>query len=162
MSYTSVGRNKVYASIQDLPENQKLVNGDRILIQTDDGTALIDYANVKIDLAHTTFETQVTNLIQFTSTAQTYFDLMTSEFQVIKEETTTMKNSVSELKEQMECCKLLFKFMMGLVDNQQDKTINMIVTNTLSGIGLAMFNECIDSIKAENPTFTFGELNLLA
>jgi hypothetical protein len=40
-----------------------LVNGDRILIQTDDGTALIDYANVKIDLAHTTFETQVTNLI---------------------------------------------------------------------------------------------------
>jgi hypothetical protein len=43
---------------------------------------------------------------------------MTSEFQVIKEETTTMKNSVSELKEQMECCKLLFKFMMGLVDNQ--------------------------------------------
>jgi hypothetical protein len=38
----------------------------------------------------------------------------------------------------------------------------MIVTNTLSGTGLAMFNECIDAIKAENPTFTFGELNLLA
>ena len=68
MSYTAVGRNKVYASIEDLPENQKLVDGDRILIQTDDGTALIDYANVKIDLNHTTFSTQITNLIEFTST----------------------------------------------------------------------------------------------
>lgn len=68
MSYTAVGRNKVYASIEDLPENQKLVDGDRILIQTDDGTALVDYANVKIDLNHTTFSTQITNLIEFTST----------------------------------------------------------------------------------------------
>jgi hypothetical protein len=59
MSYTSVGRNKVYASIEDLPENQKLVDGDRILIQTEDGTALIDYSNIKIDLEHTTFGTQV-------------------------------------------------------------------------------------------------------
>jgi hypothetical protein len=59
MSYTSVGRKKVYASIEDLPENQKLVDGDRILIQTEDGTALVDYSNVKIDLNHCTFGTQV-------------------------------------------------------------------------------------------------------
>jgi hypothetical protein len=32
MSYTKIGRNKVYASIEDLPENLKLVDGDRILI----------------------------------------------------------------------------------------------------------------------------------
>lgn len=57
MSYTSVGRNKVYASIEDLPENQKLVNGDRIIIQSSDGTALVDYENIRIDLEHTTFST---------------------------------------------------------------------------------------------------------
>mgnify|MGYP003306090885 CR=1 FL=1 len=57
MSYTSVGKNKVYASINDLPENQKLVNGDRIIIQTEDGTALVDYENIKLDLNHVTFGT---------------------------------------------------------------------------------------------------------
>lgn len=59
-----------------------------------------------------------------------------------------MKNTVSELKEQIECCKLLFKFIMGQVDNNEEKTINMIVTNTLSGTGLSMFNECMDAIRA--------------
>lgn len=68
MSYTSVGRNKVYTSIEDLPQNQKIVNGDRILIQTDEGTALVDYEDIKIDLGHTTFGTQITSLIEFTST----------------------------------------------------------------------------------------------
>lgn len=57
MSYTSIGKNKVYASINDLPENQKLVNGDRIIIQTEDGTALVDYENIKLDLNHVTFGT---------------------------------------------------------------------------------------------------------
>ena len=57
MSYTNIGKKKVYASINDLPENQKLVNGDRIIIQTEDGTALVDYENIKLDLNHVPFGT---------------------------------------------------------------------------------------------------------
>lgn len=83
MSYTSVGRNKVYASIEDLPENQKLVDGDRIIIQTEDGTALVDYSNVKIDLAHVTFGTQISQLIDFTSLVEQFIDQMNTEFQTI-------------------------------------------------------------------------------
>ena len=99
MSYTSVGRNKVYASIEDLPENQKLVDGDRILIQTEDGTALVDYSNVKIDLNHTTFGTQVSQLIQFTSTVEQYLEEMDNSFNEIKEETATLKTKVEEIQQ---------------------------------------------------------------
>lgn len=74
MAITSVGKNRAYASIEDLPENQTLVDGDRILIQTDDGTALVDFANVKIDLKHTTFETQLTSVIEFTNTVTNFIE----------------------------------------------------------------------------------------
>lgn len=113
MSYTSVGRNKVYASIEDLPENQKLVDGDRILIQTDDGTALVDYANIKIDLNHCTFGTQISQLIEFTTSVEQYIDEINTEFETLKEETTNVKNSVTKLQEQLEGCKLLLKFILG-------------------------------------------------
>ena len=101
MSYTDVGKNKVYASIEDLPENQKLVDGDRILIQTEDGTALVDYTNVKIDLAHVTFGTQISQLIEFTSTVEQFIQEMDTEFNATKEETTQLKSKVQELQEQM-------------------------------------------------------------
>lgn len=160
MSYTSVGRNKVYASIEDLPQNQKIVNGDRILIQTEDGTALVDYSNIRIDLEHTTFSTQITDLMEFTSTVESFVDTMQSEFLTIKEETTTMKNTVQQLKEQLKCCKLLFKFMMGYV-NQADKTlIEMEIENNLSGAGRSMYDECMDAIKTKEPTFSFRDWNL--
>ena len=85
MSYTTVGKNKVYTSIDDLPENQKLVDGDRILIQTEDGTALVDFSNVKIDLNHCTFGTQVSQLIEFTSNVEQYIEEMDVNFNEIKE-----------------------------------------------------------------------------
>jgi hypothetical protein len=48
MAITNVGKNRVYASIKDLPENQKIVDGDRIIIDTEEGTCLVDYSNLKI------------------------------------------------------------------------------------------------------------------
>jgi hypothetical protein len=62
MSFTAIGRNKVYASIEDLPENLKLVNGDRLLIQTDNGTALVDWENVKVTADHTNFGDTIDDL----------------------------------------------------------------------------------------------------
>lgn len=162
MSYTSVGRNKVYASIQDLPQNQKLVNGDRILIQTQDGTALVDYENVKIDLAHTTFGTQITNLIQFTSTVESFVDAMQSQFTNIKQETSAMKIEVSQLKQQIECCKVLFKFIMGLVNQKDKKYIELFIDNNLTGAGRSMYEQCMEAILAQHPIFTFRDWNLLS
>lgn len=161
MSYTSVGRNKVYASIEDLPENQKLVDGDRILIQTEDGTALVDYANVKIDLNHCTFGTQVSQLIEFTSNVEQYLEEMDTSFNEIKEETATLKTKIEEIQQQMEACKLLFKHIMGSASTSPTSYIDEQVSNTLSTHGLAMYQECIDAVKTVQREFAFNRYSIL-
>lgn len=83
MSYTAIGRKKVYASIEDLPENQKLVNGDRLILQTEDGTALVDYENVKIDLQHTTFGDQIRDLVSLSSAIDSYIEQLHGEYKDI-------------------------------------------------------------------------------
>ena len=161
MSYTAVGRNKVYASIEDLPQNQKIVNGDRILIQTEDGTALVDYANIKIDLEHVTFATQITNLVQFTSTVDAFVDTMENEFTALKEESVTMKNDIEEIKQQMTACKLLIQLIMGRTASQSTKNLQNLIDNTLTGTGLALYEDCINSVLDKDPSFTFINRNLL-
>ena len=159
MAITSVGKNRSYASIEDLPENQTLVDGDRILIQTDDGTALVDFANVKIDLKHTTFETQLTSVIEFTNTVTNFIEQIQGDFAAIQEETTTMKNSITELEQKMECVKLMLKFIMGSASSYNSDYIRTIAQNTLSGTGLSMYQECIDAVTVTE--FSFGSHNLL-
>ena len=73
MSFTAIGRNKVYASIEDLPENLKLVNGDRLLIQTDNGTALVDWENVKVPADHTDFGDTIDELKSYIDQTNSYF-----------------------------------------------------------------------------------------
>lgn len=98
MSYTAIGRKKVYASIEDLPENQKLVNGDRLLLQTEDGTALVDYENVKIDLQHTTFGDQFRNLVELSSTVESFSQTLNEEIESINEKISDLENSSNAIK----------------------------------------------------------------
>lgn len=161
MSYTSVGRNKVYASIEDLPENQKLVNGDRILIQTDDGTALVDYENIKIDLNHVTFGTQISQLVQFTATVEEFVEQIRNDFDSIQEETSNMKITITELQDKMECCKLLFQHIMGSVAGESSSYIKAQVESTLKGSGLEMYQQCKDSLQTNAPNFDFNTYCLI-
>lgn len=84
MSYTKIGRNKVYASIEDLPENLKLVNGDRLLIQTDNGTALVDWENVRISKENLTFKNELDSINDFVANAS----LKLSEVEEFKSSTS--------------------------------------------------------------------------
>lgn len=74
MAITNVGKNRVYASIKDLPENQSIVDGDKIIVDTDSGTCLIDYSNFKIDLSHTTFEQQFYDLSDLASSSSAFIE----------------------------------------------------------------------------------------
>ena len=163
MAITTVGKNRVYASINDLPQNQTLVDGDRILIQTDDGTALVDYQNIKIELAHTTFETQFSNMVNFTAQVTSFMEQMEEQFSTIQEDTNQVKVTVNELAEKMECVKLMLKFIMGSVDNATKNDITNEVESTLTGQGLIMYNECIEAMeKAGVSDYQFNMYNLRA
>ena len=161
MSYTSVGRNKVYASIEDLPENQKLVDGDRIIIQSSDGTALVDFENVKIDLEHTTFSTQITQLIEFTSTVEQYLDELQTDISNISTETASMKTSVSTMEAQMKGCELLFKLILGFAKDGNDEYIKNLV-NMLPPEGLEFYEKCLEGGKTADPNFSFTKYNLVS
>lgn len=84
MSYTAIGKNKVYASIEDLPENQTLSNGDRLLVQTEEGTVLVDYENIKIDTAHTNFGDKIQAVIDFTKNVEDYLNQFQSTLDDLK------------------------------------------------------------------------------
>lgn len=95
MSYTTIGRNKVYASIEDLPENLKLSNGDRLIIQTDNGTALVDWENVKIDEEHTSFATNMDD-INAALAEQTSFNTLVNS--TIENHDTGIKTIATDLQ----------------------------------------------------------------
>lgn len=94
MSYTAIGKNKVYASIEDLPENQTLANGDRLLVQTEEGTVLVDYENIKIDTAHTDFGDKIEALIQFTSEAESFIERILIDNEDLKKKVAELESTI--------------------------------------------------------------------
>ena len=95
MSYTAIGKNKVYASIEDLPENQTLSNGDRLLVQTEEGTVLVDYENIKIDIAHTNFGDKLQQIIDFTANVEDYLNQFQSELDDLKTRVSALEKPSS-------------------------------------------------------------------
>ena len=102
MSYTAIGKNKVYASIEDLPENQTLANGDRLLVQTEEGTVLVDYENIKIDTAHTDFGDKIEALIQFTSEAESFIEQILIANENLKKNVEQLTSELQKLKDKVD------------------------------------------------------------
>ena len=50
---------------------------------------------------------------------------------------------------------------MGAASEQTTQMTEEIVRNTLSSHGLAMYEECLDAVKAVQPNFGFNVHNLL-
>lgn len=98
MSYTAIGKNKVYASIEDLPENQALTNGDRLLVQTEEGTVLVDYENIKIDTAHTNFGDKIQAVIDFTANVEDYLNQFQSTLEELKYDIKSLSTRVATLE----------------------------------------------------------------
>lgn len=55
---------KVYSSITDLPEISSINDGDKILLQTPTGTALLDFINFIITLDNCSFKTSFNDMNQ--------------------------------------------------------------------------------------------------
>jgi hypothetical protein len=94
MSYTKIGRNKVYASIEDLPENLKLVNGDRLLIQTDNGTALVDWENITISKDKTDFREELDEFTDFVIATEAYVSNFNENLRVLSKGVEELSNEL--------------------------------------------------------------------
>ena len=158
MAITNVGKNRVYASIKDLPENQSIVNGDRIIIDTEEGTCLVDYSKVKIDLEHTSFGEQFSQMVDYTSSVTAFMNQMEEDFSSLKEETASLTNKVSDLESQMDAVKMLIQLIMGSYAGEKSDAPDALAKNELSNKGLALYNECMMAMDGKD--FTFSRYNL--
>ena len=150
---------KVYTSINDLPENAAIVDGDRFIVQSSDGeTALLDYSAMKINLDHTTFGTQFTEMVQFTSTVQQWVNQLTTEFNTIEEEFSEIKEEVKTVNQAIEAFKVIFKLIMGQRNAYSEEATREWIENRLDAYQLVIFDEVM---KDNDPSFTFATNNLL-
>ena len=158
MAITNIGKNRVYASIKDLPENQKIVDGDKIIIDTEEGTCLVDYSNFKIDLSHTTFGQEFSEMVSYTSTVTAFVTQIEEDFTSIQEETSQLRNEMDDMAAMMDCVKLMIKMIMGICAGESTDQPLEMANGSLKGKGLAMFNECMAAMEGKD--FTFSRYNL--
>lgn len=64
----STSANSLYVNIKELPVINDINNGDFLIVETPDGTNIIDYQDFFITLQNTTFESTITNLQTDTQT----------------------------------------------------------------------------------------------
>lgn len=93
MSITVVGKTKVYASIDDLTEVGAIGDGDRLIIQSEGGTALVDWENVKVDLDHTSFSDRFKTVEDYQSECRDFIEQYTDEFVQCKQDVESLQVS---------------------------------------------------------------------
>ena len=115
MAYSSYGK-KVYASIKDLPQYTSIGNGDKIVIWNEarDGAATVDFADLLIDLEHTTFKSTISEVITLASNIQTFIYTVEEEINSIHETLDKMENTVNnELKARIKALEFVIAVMLG-------------------------------------------------
>ena len=160
MAITNVGKNRVYASIKDLPENQSIVDGDRIIIDTEEGTCLVDYSNFKIDLEHTTFGEQFSEMVNYTGAVTSFMTQMETEFSTIQEETSNIKAKMEDMENMMDAVKMIIKFIMGSASGKYEEYPTEQANSNLKGQGLALYTECMAAMEAKTGEYSFAKYNL--
>ena len=71
-------KNLIY-NIKELPETFSIAAGDMLVVETDDGTNIMDYSNFVIGLDNTTFGTTITQHSSDLNTLYSEFDTLSTE-----------------------------------------------------------------------------------
>lgn len=161
MSIKVVSSSKVYASIEDLPENMGIFDGDRFIIQTDEGTALFDYQNLKIDLDHTTFGEIVSDMQEFQSLASSFITEMSSTVSATQDDISVIKSDVLTTQEQLDAIKLILQLVMGTFNGASEEAIEL-EKNKLTQNGQNYLSEVYETVKEIDIDFSLTQRNLRA
>lgn len=126
----STSTNSLYVNIKELPSINDINNGDFLIVETPDGTSIIDYQDFFITLQNTTFESTIDNL---------------------QTDTQTLSSDLIDLEN-----KLSPVYVSTTVNKTLDATNNnqvFISTNTSTIVGSTLIdNKVIYTLPAELPT----------
>lgn len=117
---------KVIAKITDLSQESSFNNGDRIVFwcNSTGEASTIDYANVKIDLDHTTFGTAFTQVLNFSTTAAAWVTEMSDSFDDLTNQMDTLVTSNATINNQILALQMLIKMILGLASARDDLQAN--------------------------------------
>lgn len=114
--------NRVYARITDLSEEASIKDGDKLIFQssTTNTAAIIDYSNFKIDLEHTSFQSQFEEMLNFARNAGAWSSQLTTSFEELQTRMDEVTERSNEISNDLEALKMLVKMMLGLVAVRMD------------------------------------------
>lgn len=113
MAYSSFGK-KVYASIKDLPQYTSIGNGDKIIVwnETRDGAAVVDFADLVIDLEHCSFKSTISEMITLASDIQVFVNTVSEEITNIQ---NTLKNVENTINNELRCRIKALEFIVAVI-----------------------------------------------
>ena len=76
----STSANSIYINIKELPVVNDINNGDFLIVESPDGTSIIDYQDFFITLQNTTFESTINNLQTDTQTISSDLGSLTTSY----------------------------------------------------------------------------------
>ena len=97
----STTTNSLYVNIKELPSINDINNGDFLIVETPDGTSIIDYQDFFITLQNTTFEPTINNLQTDTQTLSSDLIDLESKLSPVYVTTTTNKTLDSTTNNQV-------------------------------------------------------------
>lgn len=153
--------NKVYARITDLSEEASLKDGDKLIFQssTTNNASIIDYSNVKIDLEHTSFQSQFEEMLNFSRNAGAWSSQLTNSFEEVQKQMDEVSDKSAELTNEVEAIKMLLKMMLGLVARRLDGQPNYNeeqFVSSLSEESKTIYNKLKQDVLSNN---SYGEID---
>lgn len=141
MALTQVG-NRVYARITDLSEESVINDGDKLIFHSasSGNASLIDWSNVKIDLAHTTFGTQFSSILEFTQNATAWVDTMTESFEEVESRFNDVAESVTKMNNELSAIKMLLQLLLGMANGQDEDAVKKYISVLNSDAQAAYYN----------------------
>lgn len=121
MSYT-VKSNKVYANINDLPQDYAIKNGDRLIIQRNDETYIVDYGDVKVDLEHVTFGETFTEMVNFTTNCTEFMTEIKDSFAEVSDSVNVIKDQQAEIVGRLDAIELILKLIYTCLNDSIEKS----------------------------------------
>lgn len=114
---------KVYATIKDLPVVTSVSDGMQFIMQADEGTVLVDYSDMSVDLDHTTFGQTFLDMVNLTGTIETFVSEVDGKLSEYETKLTNMETNVQQNTYDLEAIKYLIRLIsIGPEQGSEGKT----------------------------------------
>lgn len=143
MSYT-VKSGKVYASINDLPQDYSIKNGDKLIIQRDDETYIVDYSNVIVDIEHVSFGETFNEMVNFTSNCTSFMNEINDSFSDLSATVEDISSKHKEIIGRLDAIEAILKLVY--CSNSAKQETNLV--ESLDDTAKAEFERMKSSISS--------------